>query len=184
MSKLLMLLKIVLVFAKIDLISFGGGYVAIPIVQKEIVEVQHWMTNAEFSDVLAIDELTPGPVAINCATFVGQKMAGTLGGIAATFGNVLPSIIIAIILYKVYAKYHGLSSLDGILFGLKAMVLGLLGSVALTLWKNAILPGMQFDILAFILFLIGLFVLRKYKTDPLYVILGCGVISLIVNLII
>lgn len=184
MSKLLMLLKIVLVFAKIDLISFGGGYVAIPIVQKEIVEVQHWMTNAEFSDVLAIDELTPGPVAINCATFVGQKMAGTLGGIAATFGNVLPSIIIAIILYKVYAKYHGLSSLDGILFGLKAMVLGLLGSVALTLWKNAILPGMQLDILAFILFLIGLFVLRKYKTDPLYVILGCGVISLIVNLII
>ena len=184
MSKLLMLLKIVLVFAKIDLISFGGGYVAIPIVQKEIVEVQHWMTNAEFSDVLAIDELTPGPVAINCATFVGQKMAGTLGGIAATFGNVLPSIIIAIILYKVYAKYHGLSSLDGILFGLKAMVLGLLGSVALTLWKNAILPDMQFDILAFILFLIGLFVLRKYKTDPLYVILGCGVISLIVNLII
>lgn len=184
MSKLLLLLQIVLVFAKIDLVSFGGGYVAIPIVQKEIVEVQKWMSNEEFSDVLAIDELTPGPVAINCATFVGQKMAGTLGGIAATFGSVLPSIIIAIIIYKVYAKYHGLSSLDGVLFGLKAMVLGLLGSVALTLWKSAILPNMQFDILAFVLFLIGLFILRKYKLDPLYIILGCGVISLLIKIFI
>ena len=179
-----LLLEIVLVFAKIDLLSFGGGYVAIPIVQKEIVEVQHWMSNAEFSDILAIDELTPGPVAINCATFVGNKMAGAIGGIAATFGCILPSVIISIILFKVYAKYHGLSSLDGILGGLRSMVLGLIASVALTLLKNAILPNMNFNLLAFILFLISLYILRKYKPDPIYVILGCGFISLIINLII
>lgn len=184
MIDLKLLLKIVLVFMKIDLLSFGGGYVAIPIVQREIVEVQRWMTNAEFSDILAIDELTPGPVAINCATFVGNKLAGTIGGIAATMGCILPSVIIAIILFKIYAKYQGVSSLDGILGGLRSMVLGLIASVALTLFKDAIIPNMHFDLVAFILFLAAIFTLRKFKSDPLYVILGCGFISLIIELII
>lgn len=179
-----LLLDIVITFAKIDLLSFGGGYVAIPIVEKQIVEVNKWMTYAEFSDVLAIDELTPGPVAINCATFVGTRMAGTLGGIAATFGNVLPSVIIALLLVKIYFKYHGISWLDGILGGLRCMVLGLLASTAISLFINAVLPNMSFDIVAFILFLISLFILRKYKIDPIFVILGSGVVSLLISLII
>ena len=144
MIDLKLLLKIMIVFMKIDLLSFGGGYVAIPIVQKEVVEVQKWMSNEEFLDILAIDELTPGPVAINCATFVGNKMAGTIGGIFATLGCIFPSVIIAIILFKIYKKYHGVKSLDGILFGLKSMVLGLIGSVAITLLLNAIIPNLYF----------------------------------------
>lgn len=184
MNNLKLLLQIILVFMKIDIVSFGGGYVSIPIVQKEIVEVQKWMTNAEFSDVLAIDELTPGPVAINCATFVGNKMAGTIGGIAATIGCILPSVIISIILFKIYEKYHGVKSIDGIIGGLRSMVLGLIASVALTLFKDAIIPNMSFDVIAFVLFLLGIFALRKLKLDPLYVILGCGAISFIIELII
>ena len=179
-----LLLDIVITFAKIDLLSFGGGYVAIPIVEKQIVEVNKWMTYSEFSDVLAIDELTPGPIAINCATFVGTRMAGTLGGIAATLGSVLPSIFIAILLVKIYFKYHGITWLDGILGGLRCMVLGLLASTALSLVINAVVPNNSFDLLAFIIFLVGLYVLRKYKPDPLYVVLGSGVISLIISLII
>ena len=178
-----MLLDIVTTSIKIGMFSFGGGYAAIPIVEKQIVEVNKWMTYAEFSDVLAIDELTPGPVAINCATFVGSRMAGTIGGIAATFGSVLPSIIIALILVKIYFKYHGITWLDGILGGLRCMVLGLLASTAISLFINAVLPNMSFDIIAFILFLIGLFVLRKFKVDPIFVIIGSGVISLLLSFI-
>ena len=184
MIDLKLLLKIMIVFMKIDLLSFGGGYVAIPIVQKEVVEVQKWMSNEEFLDILAIDELTPGPVAINCATFVGNKMAGTIGGIFATLGCIFPSVIIAIILFKIYKKYHGVKSLDGILFGLKSMVLGLIGSVAITLLLNAIIPNNSFDYISFVLFAIALFVLRKYKIDPLYIILGCGLLNFIIELLI
>lgn len=182
MADLKLLLDIVITFAKIDLLSFGGGYVAIPIVEKQIVEVNHWMTYAQFSDVLAIDELTPGPVAINCATFVGTRMAGTLGGIAATFGSVLPSIIIALILVKIYFKYHGITWLDGILGGLRCMVLGLLASTAISLFMNAVLPNMVFDIVAFVLFLLSLFILRKYKPDPIVVILGSGIVGLLISI--
>ena len=184
MIDLKLLLKIMIVFMKIDLLSFGGGYVAIPIVQKEVVEVQKWMSNEEFLDILAIDELTPGPVAINCATFVGNKMAGTIGGIFATLGCIFPSVIIAIILFKIYKKYHGVKSLDGILFGLKSMVLGLIGSVAINLLLNAIIPNNSFDYISFALFAIALFVLRKYKIDPLYIILGCGLLNFIIELLI
>ena len=73
---MILLLDIVFTFIKIQLLSFGGGHASIPVVQTEIVEIKHWMTIKEFSDLLAMDELTPGPLAINCATFVGKKLAG------------------------------------------------------------------------------------------------------------
>lgn len=178
-----LLFQIIITFMKIDLLSFGGGYVAIPIVQHEVVEVQKWMTAAQFSDVLALDELTPGPIAINCATFVGNKLAGPIGGIMATFGCVLPSVIISLILIKIYFKYHGIQFFDGILGGLKAMVLGLLASTALSILINAVYVNLSFDIVAIILFIISLFVFRKFKVEPIFVILGCGVLGFVLYLI-
>lgn len=177
-----MLLKIVLTFAKIDCLSFGGGYAAIPIVEQQIVEVNKWMTYAEFSDVVAIDELTPGPVAINCATFVGMKMAGLPGAIAATIGNVLPSFILALILIKLYNKYHGLKTINGALSGLKCMVVALICSTSIMILKNAIYIDESINYLSIVLFLISLFIFRKYKPEPIIVILGCGAISLLFSM--
>lgn len=179
-----LLLDIVITFAKIDLLSFGGGYVAIPIVEKQIVEVNGWMTHAEFSDVIALDELTPGPIAINCATFVGTKMAGVIGAICATLGNILPSIIISLILVKLYYKYKGLSVLDGALGGLKCMVVALIASTTISIACTAFVLNGSVNIVNCVLFLPALYVLRKYKKDPIWIILGCGAIYLIFNLII
>ena len=180
-----LILKIVITFFKIGIISFGGGYAAIPHVIKQVVEVNGWMTLEEFSDVLAIDEITPGPIAINCATFVGTKMAGLPGAIAATFGNVLPCFIIVLILIKFYNKYHNLSYFEGALSGLRCMVVALITSVAIDMFKSAIwaqrdITLANVDYVSLVLFIIGLFVLRKFKVDPVYVTLGCGIIGLII----
>ena len=179
-----MLGKIILTFAKIDMLSFGGGYVAIPIVEKQVVEINKWMTYAEFSDVLALDEITPGPIAINCATFVGMRMGGLPGAIAATLGNILPSFILSLILIKLYQKYHGLSLISGALSGLKCMVVALIASTSISLFKMAVIANNSINYLSIVLFAISLFVLRKFKPEPVFVILGCGAISLLLSFII
>ena len=179
----MLLLQIVLTFAKIGILSFGGGYAAIPLVQKQVVEVNQWMTNSEFMNVLAIDELTPGPIAINCATFVGTRMAGLPGAIAATIGCVLPSCIIALILVKIYLKYKNMSIMNGALSGLKCMVVALILTTTITLFSNAAITNGSIDSVAIGLFIVALFIFRKFKPEPILVILGCGLVGLIIGLI-
>lgn len=179
-----LLFQIVLTFAKIGILSFGGGYAAIPLVQEQVVEVNRWMTNEEFMNVLAIDELTPGPIAVNCATFVGTRMAGIPGAIAATLGCVLPSCIIAFILVKIYLKYKNMTIMNGALGGLKCMVVALILSTTITLMQSSLFANNVIDYFAIVIFLIALFVLRKYKPEPILVILACGALGLIYSLII
>ena len=179
------LLEIVLTFAQIGALSFGGGYASIGLVEKQIVEVKHWMTFAEFSDIMAIDELTPGPVAINCATFVGNKMAGIPGAIAATFGAVLPSCIIALILVKIYYKYRSLKGVNGALYGLKSMVVAMLLSTTITIAMTSFFYYFPLDVhavdyVAIALFVLALIVLRKTKLNPLLVMIGCGLLGLLI----
>lgn len=179
------LLEIVLTFAKIGLLSFGGGYASIPLVEEQVVNIKGWMTYKEFADIITIDELTPGPVAINAATFVGTKMAGVPGAIAATLGAILPSCIIALILVKLYFKYRSLKAMNGALFGLKSMVVALIASTTLTILINTFVINYPINIYAFDyisigLFVIALFVLRKFKLNPIIVMLGCGLIGLLI----
>ena len=179
------LFEIVLTFAQIGLLSFGGGYASIGIVEKQVVEVKAWMTYSEFANIVAIDELTPGPVAINAATFVGTKMAGVPGAIAATIGAILPSCIIALTLAQIYYKYRSLKAVNGALTGLKSMVVAMLFSTTLTILLNALfyyLPISIYgiDYIACILFVIALYVLRKTKLNPMLIMLGCGLIGLLV----
>ena len=174
-------------FLQIGLLSFGGGYAAMPLVEKQVIDVRHWMTQAEFTDIITIDELTPGPIAINAATFVGTKMAGVGGALAATFGCILPSCIIALLMAKLYYKYRSLPIITGALSGLRAMVVALIATTALTLLTTAFfgdhaLPSALSDIdfLAVGLFILGFFILRKWDFNPLLVMLGAGVIGLCV----
>ena len=152
------LIEIVLTFAKIGLLSFGGGYASIPFVEDAVVNTKGWMTYKEFADIVTIDELTPGPVAINAATFVGTKMAGIPGAIAATLGAILPSCIIALILVKIYFRYRSLKAVNGALFGLKSMVVALIASTTLTILINAFIIHYPIDVYAFDYISIGLLI--------------------------
>jgi len=181
---MLLLLQIVFTFMKIGALSFGGGYAAIPLVQQQVVKVNGWMSNSEFMNVLAIDELTPGPIAINCATFVGMRMAGLPGAIAATFGCVLPPVIIAFILAKIYFKYSGAKLMSGALSGLKCMVVALIACTSITIIKSSILANNTIDIFGVVIFFIALFVLKKFKTEPILVILASGLVGLIYALLV
>lgn len=177
------LFEIVITFAQIGLLSFGGGYASIGIVENAIVTTKHWMTYAEFADILAIDELTPGPVAINAATFVGSKLHGTIGGIVATFGEILPSCIIAIILARVYYKYRSMKTVNGAISSMRSMVVAMLLSTTVTLIINTFfyyfpLDKNAIDYVSVLLFTVALIVIRKTKMNPLLVMLGCGLLGL------
>ena len=104
-------------FFQIGLFSIGGGYAAMPLIQHQVVELHPWLTLEQFSDIITISQMTPGPIAINSATFVGLQLGGLPGALVATAGCVLPSCIIVLTLAYVYYRYRGLSMVQGVLAG-------------------------------------------------------------------
>lgn len=179
------LFELVITFAQIGILSFGGGYASIGLVEKQVVTVKHWMSFAEFADIVAIDELTPGPVAINAATFVGNKMAGIPGGIAATLGAILPSCIIALIFARIYYKYRSMKAVNGAISGLKSMVVAMLLSTTVSVLITTLFYYFPIDIYAIdyislVIFVIALIVLRSTKINPLLVMLGSGLLGLLI----
>ena len=101
-------LQLYISFFQIGLFSFGGGYAALPLIQEQVVTMNHWLSMQAFADVVTISQMTPGPIAINAATFVGIQMGGTLGAVIATIGCVTPSVVISLFLAYVYYKYKNL----------------------------------------------------------------------------
>lgn len=176
------LLDIVITFIKIQLLSFGGGHASIPVVQTEVVEIKQWMTMREFSDLLAMDEITPGPLAINCATFVGEKLAGLPGSIAATVGCIIPSCVIALVFSKMYKKHFQNRLFINELKGLRCVVVALLAVTTITMAFGSIYVESSIKIGNVIIFLISYFVLWKYKPNPIYVILMGGTMGVLINL--
>lgn len=183
-------LKLFLSFFQIGLFSIGGGYAAMPLIQQQIVEINQWLTMTEFADLVTIAEMTPGPIAINSATFVGTRITGLGGALIATLGCVLPSLIIVLTLAKVYYKYNNLTVVKGVLGGLRPVVVAMIASAGLSILVNAfwgeggIISVLDINYIAVGLFTIGLFILRKFKPNPVYVMIGCGIIGMIVYSII
>ncbi|MBR4461638.1 MAG: chromate transporter [Erysipelotrichaceae bacterium] len=175
-----LLLEIVWTFMQIGILSFGGGYASVSLVEKQIVTIRHWMTYSEFADIVAIDELTPGPVAINAATFVGIRMAGVPGAIAATIGTILPSCLITLLPAYLYKRYRDLTLVNGAVSGLRSMVVALIASTTISILLNTIRAGCGFDFVAIGLFLIALFILRRYHVNPILLMLGCGLAGLLI----
>ena len=171
-------------FFQIGLFSIGGGYAALPLIREQIVEKHGWLTMTAFTDVVTIAEMTPGPIAINAATFVGTQVAGLPGSLVATFGCVFPSCVIVILLAGLYRKYRSLRLMQGILSGLRPGVVGLIGAagasiLALALWNGALL-AFSFSALSPIsvgVFAVALFVLRKWDVNPTFIIFGAGAIG-------
>lgn len=180
-------LKLFWSFFQIGLFSIGGGYAAMPLIQNQVVDIHGWLSMNEFADVITISQMTPGPIAINSATFVGIRIAGIPGAIIATIGCVFPSCIIVLTLAFIYYKYRGLSTVQGVLNGLRPAVVAMIGSagislVKLSIWKgNGISGNIQnIDVFAVVIFVCALTILRKWKINPIIVMMGSGVIGLCV----
>lgn len=177
-------------FFQIGLFSIGGGYAAMPIIQKQIIELNHWLTMNEFVDVVTISQMTPGPIAINASTFVGTKIAGLPGAIVATLGCITPSCIIVMTIAYFYYKYRNLWVIQAILNGLRPAVVALIASAGLSIILMALFNDSapswftvnwsQMDLTAGVLFIVAFLILRKFKPDPIRVMLGCGLAGLIV----
>lgn len=178
-------------FFQIGLFSFGGGYAAMPLIQNQIVNINGWLDMSAFSDIITISQMTPGPIAINSATFVGIQMGGIPGAVVATAGCVLPSSIVAIILAKLYYKYKEMSVMKGVMNGLRPAVVAMIASaglsiLTLSLWNgNSVsLSAENIDFIAGVIFLLSLAVLRAFKINQIYVMIGAGIIGCIAYMII
>lgn len=184
----MILLKVMFSFMKVCMLAFGGGYSAVPLVANEIVEVQKWMTYAEYADLLALDELTPGPIMINCATFVGMKVAGFPGAIAATLGCCIPPAIFCFILDLIYRKYREIPAVAVILQAMKCMSLALVATTVIQLAGNIIFPGgslalASLDIFSLVLAVLAFVFIRKDIINPIVVLISCGAVRLVGNLL-
>ena len=174
-------------FCKIGICSIGGGYAVLPMIQKQIVEGANWLTMTEFSDVITISQMTPGPIALNAASFVGMRIAGIGGAAEATFGCIFPSFVIVLFVAYMYYKYRSLSVIDGLLYGIRPAVVALIASAGIGIlimafWPDNVISLMSTDFAAAGIFAAGLVLLRIFgkKLNPIYVILVSGLVGIAV----
>lgn len=170
-------------FFKIGLFSFGGGYAALPLIQDAVVTGKAWLTMSQFTDLLTISQMTPGPIALNASTFVGTQVAGVLGAIVATLGCVTPSCIIVLILAKLYYKYKNLNAMQNILFGLRPAVVSLIATAGVSILFTALGIGETLDFVAIGIFALAFLALRIWKPSPILIISLSGAAGLIIHLI-
>lgn len=174
-------------FIQVGLFSVGGGYAAIPLIQNQVVNVHGLMTLPEFADLITIAEMTPGPISINSATFVGTQLAGLPGALICTLGCIIPSFIICLTLAHFYYKYRNLNGVQTILASLRPAVVALISSAGLSILTLALFQAEKSDIvlsnfrpIECLLFFGGLVALRKFKANPILVIFGSGIIGTLI----
>ena len=187
----MILLKLFFAFIQVGLFSVGGGYAAIPLIQEQIVDIYGMMTLEEFSDLITVAEMTPGPISINSATFVGMRVAGIPGVIICSVGCIIPSFCICLILAHFYYKYRSVKGVQVVLSAMRPAVVALIASAGasilmLVLFQSEIqnLVVENFRIVEFVIFAVALFLLRKFKMNAITIILGSGVVGTIVYTVI
>lgn len=133
----MMYLQLFLSFIQVGIFSFGGGYAAMPLIQSQVVTNHRWLTMSEFTDLITISQMTPGPIAVNSAIFVGLKIAGVLGAVVVTFGCILPSCIIITVLAKLYLKYRSVDMMQEVLHSLRPAVVAMIASAGILILMTA-----------------------------------------------
>lgn len=161
-------------FVFIGSFAFGGGYVMLPLIDAQVVQKLAWLSNLEFANILAIAEMTPGPVAINTATFVGFKMAGPVGSIIATMGVVAPSFFFVMMLTLLVNRFNDSPFLMPALGGIRPVVIGLIASAAWTFGSKTLV-----DLKSWVMAAVMLFALVKTKINPIFLIMASFVIGII-----
>lgn len=183
-----MLLNLFISFFKVGLFSFGGGYAALPLIQEEVVNKNAWLGISEFNNLITISQMTPGPIAINSASFVGTRVYGLTGAIVASLGCVMPSFIIVGTISYFYNKYRKLDTMQSVLGFLRPAVVSMILAAGIDILKTAFfdVKKMSFenlDISMVILFVFILVAIRKTKIDPIFLMIISGFIYMFVHLI-
>lgn len=185
------LVELFLVFFKIGLFSFGGGYAMIPMMQSEILG-RNWMTEAQFADIIVISQMTPGPVSINAATYVGFTNAGIIGSLFASAGVVMPSLILVLLVAKFFFRFQEHPIKKAVFYGLRPVVAGLVFSAAIVIGETSLIKESTLAIgvwlgelfrdplrlispVSILIFAATLLLDRKFKIHPLLLIAGAGV---------
>lgn len=177
-DKLKLCLQLFLTFMKIGVVTFGGGYAMIPIIENEITEKKGWITADDLLEVVAISETTPGPIAICAATFIGYKIAGVLGAFAATFGVVLPSFVIIYLISLFLRAFEQIKVIQYAFFGIRAGVLALLIKALISMYKKA--PK---NIVAYVIMAASFAAVAFFSANVIIVIISAAVIGIAATLI-
>ena len=180
-------LKLFISFLKIGAFSFGGGYAAMPLIESEVVNTNHWLSTAEFGDLITISQMTPGPIAINSATFVGIRIAGVFGAMAATLGCILPALILVTVIAWLYMKYKKMSMLQSVLAVLRPAVVAMIAISGVKILMQAFGLDMMtiksIRLHMIVIFCVCMVLLIKYNKNPISVMVFAGVLNLLYNVL-
>lgn len=184
----MILFELFLVFLQIGTFAFGGGYAVLPLIQRYVVEERGWLTLKEMTDLVSISQMTPGPIAINSATFVGTKVAGIPGAIIATFANVLPQFILMMILAYFIFRDKKIAFLEKMLKGLKPGIVGLIAIAAISMFQNSLFGSESLALsalhpVAVAAFVIGFGLKLSRRFDMIQLILLGAVLGMAGNVI-
>ena len=163
------LLSLFLSFARVGVMTFGGGYAMIPILEREIIDKQGWASSEELMDYYAVGQCTPGVIAVNTATFIGYKVAGTIGGIVATLGVVFPSLVIIMLIAGILTNFADIPAVRSAFSAIRVCVCVLIFNSVLKLWKGAVK-----DRAAAVLFLIVLGISLFFDVSPIVFVIFCA----------
>ena len=162
------------VFFKIGAFTFGGGYAMIPIIKREIVEEKQWLSNDEVFDIIAIAESTPGPLAINSATFVGSRIAGFKGALAATLGVVLPSLLVILVISQILLQIEHFQIVKNAFQGIRAGVVVLIGSALISLFRQ-----IKKEAFTCVVLLAAFILAWVFDMNSIFILILCGLSGVI-----
>ncbi|MBR2583310.1 MAG: chromate transporter [Oscillospiraceae bacterium] len=165
----MILLKLFAAFARVGVLTFGGGYAMIPMLEREIVDRHGWATSEELMDYYAVGQCTPGVIAVNTATFVGYKIAGKLGGVAATLGVIFPSFVIITVIAGIIQNFADIPAVKSAFAGIRVCVCVLIFNSVIKLWKGAVKDKAALA-LCLLVFLLSVF----FKISPIVFVLFCA----------
>ena len=176
-SRLRRVLTLFVTFFKIGAFTFGGGYAMIPLIQREVSEKRKWITDEDILEIIAIAESTPGPIAVNSATFVGYKTAGFWGAFCSTLGVVLPSFLIIFALSGVLNAVEGMKAVKYAFMGIRAGVLGLIVKALVTMYKKC-----KKNLVSYIVMAMSFILTAILNVDVIIVVICCAVFGLVTSL--
>lgn len=169
--------QLFLAFARIGLLAFGGGFANLPLIEREIVAGLQWFSHSEFLELVAISELTPGPIAVNAATFVGYKLGGVWGSAVATIGVCLPSAALVLVVAHMLRRFEGNVWVDRIVRSLRPAIVALIGAAAYSVGGKGIA-----DVWGIVIAVASFVVLRTGKVNPVLVLLLAGSAGILIYL--
>ena len=170
------LFELFLTFARVGVMTFGGGYAMIPILERELIDKRSWATNEELMDYYAVGQCTPGVIAVNTATFIGNKLAGPVGGIIATLGVIFPSIVIITVIAGILTSFAEIPAVKSAFAGIRVCVCVLIFNSVLKLYKSAVI-----DKAAFVIFLAVLVCSFFFSVSPVILVVISAVSGILLT---